>query len=398
MPCAARPAPGCRTRGAIVNWEKRADTLADRVADPDSRWRPIVAAVPRHELVPRWWDVDDSGTWVLRKGGDDLDVWGEVAYTDRSLVTRVGGLHADHAMPGERPEGVPTSSATPPSMVVRMLRHGRLGAGLSLLDLGTGVGGLTAYASCRIGDRYVTSLDVDPYLTKAAASRLATIGLYPKFVTADATQRVPGTYDRIVSTVALPAGPGLRPVLAALATGGRIATTLERTSLVITGWKHPDGDVVGRVERDTAGFMPARSGDDYPPALTGLFATARVSDGDETGMGRYPVVDVANAWVLRSMLEVTTPGVELAYEQRDRIRTALLVHADGSWARASAEGTDPPDVHQGGPRRLWTALERIRSRLNAEGSLPLLGAQVRITPDGLCRLSRGKWHAVVGAP
>ncbi|MEW2120690.1 hypothetical protein AB0945_37195 [Streptomyces sp. NPDC005474] len=101
---------------------------------------------------------------------------------------------------------------------------------------------------------------------------------------------------------------------------------------------------------------------------------------------------------MRSMLEVTTPGVELAYEQRDRIRTALLVHADGSWARASAEGTDPPDVHQGGPRRLWTALERIRSRLNAEGSLPLLGAQVRITPDGVCHLSRGKWHAVVGAP
>ncbi|MDQ0930733.1 hypothetical protein QFZ49_000640 [Streptomyces turgidiscabies] len=33
-----------------------------------------------------------------------------------------------------------------------------------------------------------------------------------------------------------------------------------------------------------------------------------------------------------------------------------------------------------------------------EGSLPLLGAQVRITPDGMCHLSRGKWHAVVGAP
>jgi hypothetical protein len=45
-----------------------------------------------------------------------------------------------------------------------------------------------------------------------------------EFVTADATECVPGTYDRIVSTVGLPAGPGLRPVLAALATGGWIAT------------------------------------------------------------------------------------------------------------------------------------------------------------------------------
>ncbi|MGY1500725.1 methyltransferase domain-containing protein [Streptomyces sp. QTS52] len=379
-----------------MDWEKRAARLADQVADPDSRWLPVVAAVPRHELVPRWWDVDDSGAWVLREGGDDLDAWAEAAYADRSLVTRVGGLHADHAMPGDRPEGLPTSSATLPSLVVRMLRHGRLGAGLSLLDLGTGAGGLTAYASCRIGDRYVTSLDVDAYLTNAAASRLADIGLHPKFVTADATKRVPGTYERIVSTVGLPAGPGLRPVLAALATGGRIATTLGRTSLVITGWKHANGDVLGRVERDTAGFMLTRSGDDYPPALTELFATARKSDGDETGTGRYPVVDVANAWELRSMLEVTTPGVELAYEQRDRTRTAYLVHADGSWARASAERTDPPEVHQSGPQRLWTALERIRNRLNAEGSLPLLGAQVRITPDGVCHLSRGRWSAAMG--
>ncbi|MDX2547113.1 hypothetical protein ACOT81_16290 [Streptomyces sp. WI04-05B] len=92
-----------------------------------------------------------------------------------------------------------------------------------------------------------------------------------------------------------------------------------------------------------------QSDTDYPPALTELFATARKAEGDETGTGRYPVVDVANAWELRSMLEVTTPGVELAYEQRARTRTACLVHADGSWARASAEGTDPPEVHQGGP-------------------------------------------------
>lgn len=84
------------------------------------------------------------------------------------------------------------------------------------------------------------------------------------------------------------------------------------------------------------------------------------------------------------MLEVTTPGVELAYETSGRTRTACLVHPDGSWARATAEWTDPPEVHQGGPRRLWDALERIRNRLNAEGALPLLGARVGRAP-------RGRW-------
>ncbi|MFR9798413.1 methyltransferase domain-containing protein [Streptomyces sp. MS06] len=379
-----------------MEWRTRAARLADQVTDPDSRWLAPVAQVARHTLVPRWWDTDGTGRWVVRDGPSNPQAWSDAAYADRSLITRVGTLHADHADPGDQPEGLPTSSATMPSLVVRMLRHARPGDGLTLLDLGTGAGGLTAYACHRLGDDHVTSLDVDPYLVGAARDRLAGMGYRPRMVTADATENVPGSYDRIVCTVALAPGPGLRAVLAALEPGGRIATTLARTSLIITGWKDRDGDVVGTVARDMAGFMLARSAEAYPPAPTGLFALAREADGDVAGTGRYPVVDVANAWELRSMLEVTTPGVELGYEARGRTRTAYLVHPDGSWARASAEWTDPPTVHQGGPQRLWEALERIRNRLNAEGSLPLLGARVRITPDGVCHLSRGRWRASLG--
>lgn len=380
-----------------MDWDRQAIALADRVTHPDSRWLDIVSGVARHDLVPRWWEKDESGAWTLRVGTDDLKTWAKVAYGDRSVVTQVGARHADHAERDERPEGLPTSSATLPSLVVRMLRHGRIREGLRTLDLGTGAGGLTAYASLRIGDRNVTSLDIDPYLTYAARPRLAAMGLHPNFITADATDHIPGSYERAVSTVGLPAGPGLRPVLAALVTGGRLATTLGRTSLIVTGWKETNGDVVGVVERDTAGFMLTRSGDNYPPALSELLALAKGSEGDERTTGRYPVVDVANAWELSSMLEVTTPGVEHTYEQRDRHRTAYMVHADGSWARASAEWSDPPEVHQGGPRRLWTALERIRNRQAMEGSLPLLGAKVRITPNGVVHLSRGQWRASMGA-
>ncbi|MEV7346299.1 methyltransferase domain-containing protein [Streptomyces sp. NPDC093544] len=169
----------------------------------------------------------------------------------------MGTLHADHAMPGDQAEGLPTSSATLPSLVVRMLRHGRLGDGLDTLDLGTGAGGLTAYAAHRLGDQRVTSLDVDPYLTSAASGRLGRLGLHPKFVTADATRDIPGTYDRIVSTVALAPGPGLCPVLGALRVGGRLVTILARTMLIVTGWKDTNGEVVGQIERDWAGASPA---------------------------------------------------------------------------------------------------------------------------------------------
>ncbi|MGX2996078.1 methyltransferase domain-containing protein [Streptomyces sp. JNUCC 64] len=378
-----------------MNWETRAGALAARVTDPDSRWRSPVAGVPRHALVPRWWERVD-GRWTLRDGADDPGAWADAAYADTSLVTRVGSLHADHATHDDHPEGAPTSSATLPSLVVAMLRHGRIGDGLDLLDLGTGAGGLTAYACARLGSRHVTSLDVDPYLTAVAADRLARLGIRPTFLTSDATEEVPGSYDRIVATVGMPPGPGLRPVLGALREGGRLVTALARTTLILTGWKQPDGEVVGRVERDWAGFMLTRSGDDYPPALTVLSALARNADGDDVSTGRYPVVNVAEAWELRSMLEVVAPDVESGYETSGRTRTVCLTHPDGSWARATADWTDPPEVHQSGPQRLWDTVERIRTWQLAEGALPLYGATARVTPDGVVHLSRGRWRASLG--
>ncbi|MHC5907882.1 methyltransferase domain-containing protein [Streptomyces sp. S6] len=379
-----------------MDWEEHASRLASRVTDPDSRWVGAVAHIPRHELVPRWWERTGD-KWQLRDGPSDHAAWMRAAYADRSLITRVGPLHADRADLAEQPQGRPTSSATLPTLVVRMLRHGRLGDGLSLLDLGTGAGGLAAYACHRLGDHCVTSLDIDPYLVSAAGERLARMGHQPKMVTADATEWVPGTYDRIVATVALSPGPGLRAVVGALAPGGRLVTTLARTCLLVTGWKDQSGDVVGRVERDMAGFMLTRSGSDFPPAHTELFALAHNAEGEHRSSGRHPVVDIENAWELRSMLEVITPGVEIDYRADGEHRTAYLIHPDGSWARASAERLDdPPEVHQSGPQRLWDALERIRFQLNAEGSLPLLGANVRITPDGVCHLSRGHFRTSLG--
>ncbi|MFJ4790975.1 hypothetical protein [Streptomyces sp. NPDC088794] len=77
-------------------------------------------------------------------------------------------------------------------------------------------------------------------------------------------------------------------------------------------------------------------------------------------------------------------------------RTVWMLHREGSWARASAEGfLDSPTVHQGGPRRLWDELERIRHRLNREGGLPVYGAHVLIDPDGTLTLSRGSWTVTV---
>ena len=202
-------------------------------------------------------------------------------------------------------------------------------------------------------------IDVDEYLTKAAAERLDSIGLHPQVTACDATGPLPGTYDRIVSTVAV------RPIpaswLSALRPGGRLVTTITGTSLIITADKTPGGGAAGRTEWDRAGFMHTRAGPGYPADALSQFTNIRDARGDQITSGRYPVVNVNQAWDLYSMLGITAPGIQHHYEETEEgKRTAWMIHPDGSWARATATADQAPVIHQAGPRRLWTLLDELR--------------------------------------
>ncbi|MEW2634685.1 50S ribosomal protein L11 methyltransferase [Streptomyces sp. NPDC048389] len=376
-----------------MHWKPHAAALADGVTHAASRWRPLVAAVPRHRFVPRWWQRADDG-WQLHDGPTDHDRWAAAAYADRSVITRVGPLHAELAARGDQPQGSPTSSATLPSLIVRMFQHARIADGNHLLDVGTGSGYGTALATLRLGEESVTSMDVDPYLVDAAAYRLDEIGLRPRLEALDATGPLPGMYDRIVATV------GVRPVpagwLEALVPGGRLVTTLSGTTLIVTAEKQDDGSAVGQVEWDRAGFMQARAGDDYADTLpAGLLEAARNGAGGAVTQGEYPVLDIQEAWDVASMLDIDAPGTVYGYEADADECTTWLAHPDGSWARATSHGGQPPLVHQSGPQGLWDVLDRIRSYWLQHGELPLRGAHVLITPDGETRLARGGWRAVL---
>jgi protein-L-isoaspartate O-methyltransferase len=379
-----------------VNWKPRAAQLAAAVTHPVSRWRPAVAAVPRHVFTPRWWTWAASGpglwhdVWELRDGPADPGAWLAAAYADRSLVTQVGPLHADHAHSGDRPVGLPTSSSTLPGLIVQMFRHAVISDGMDVLDVGTGSGYGTALLSNRLGDAHVTSIDVDEYLTKAASGRLESIGLHPRVTACDATGPLPGTYDRIVSTVAV------RPVpaswLSALRPGGRLVTTITGTSLIITADKTPDGGAAGHTEWDRAGFMHTRTGPDYPTGILEKFTAIRDAQGDQITSGRFPVVNVNEAWELYSMLGITAPGVQHHYEETgDGKRTAWMIHPDGSWARATAISDQTPVIHQSGPHRLWNILDDLRRDWLRDGSLPAYGARVTVDPNGSLHFRRGRW-------
>jgi protein-L-isoaspartate O-methyltransferase len=379
-----------------ASWERHAAWLAGQVTEPASRWRPLVATVPRHEFVPCWWAGDDSG-WQLRDGpAMPVEDWLGGVYRDASLVIQVGMLHADHAGKQDRPRGRPTSSSTMPGLVVTMYRYAMIVDGMDVLDVGSGSGYGAALLARRLGDEHVTSVDIDPYLVKAAGERLAGLGLRPLVTVADATGPLPGEYDRIVSMTSVAPVPA--SWLAALRPGGRLVITLAGTGLIVSANRTPDGGAKGITEWYRAGFMEARTGPDYAPRLLHAIPGALDGDAGEATTGRYPVVNTARAWELYSMLGVTFPGVEHHFESaEDGTRTAWLAHPDGSWARATATGNELPVVRQGGPRRLWDTADEIRHTWLADGNLPAYGAAVTISPDGGIRLVKGRWHAEIPA-
>ncbi|MGW0811493.1 hypothetical protein [Nonomuraea sp. NPDC002799] len=109
-------------------------------------------------------------------------------------------------------------------------------------------------------------------------------------------------------------------------TGGRPATTITGTSLVITADKQEDGGAIGMVQFDRAGFMRSRSGADYPPRDAALLDRARAEEGEHVEFSRYPLVDVVNAWDVSTMLELIVSGIEhrfITYDGSDD-RTAIM--------------------------------------------------------------------------
>lgn len=372
-------------------WRGHAANLAGRLAHPASRWIRPIATVSRHELIPRWFE-SRAGQRRLRIGVDDPEAWMHAAYVSpRSLVTQVGALHADCADADARPTGSPASSGTNPYLVMQMLRYARVHTGATVLDIGTGPGYSAALLAARLGEAHVTSIDVDTYITDVATRRLARIGLHPAIATVDARGRLDWEGDRIVATVAMPGIPA--SWLSALRTGGRLAVTVQGTSILITARKLDDGFAWGVVEPVRVGFMPARG--DVPETARAV-GVPDVVDGGEKTVGRMPVIDLTAAAALSSMLALTAPGVEHRYaETDDAQRTAWITHPDGSWAKATGRRGEAAEVRQDGPRRLWDLLESIRTDWLADGRLPLDGAEVRIDPDGTCHLASGAWSATL---
>lgn len=125
--------------------------------------------------------------WFLP--GTDLD---EV-YSDAAVVTHRSA------------DGVPVSSSSQPTVMVRMLQQLSVGPGHKVLEVGTGTGYNAALLGTLVGPRgSVTTVDVDPGICEAARVNLRARGISNVSVVAgDGWSGVggPGPFDRIQATV-----------------------------------------------------------------------------------------------------------------------------------------------------------------------------------------------------
>jgi methyltransferase of ATP-grasp peptide maturase system len=311
----------------------------------DPVWHAVLAAVPRHLLVPRFHQQRDDGSWQPVEAADPA-YWPGV-YANRTLVTAL--------LPVRTPAGtqqVPVSSSTEPSLMVGMLEALDLREGHRVLEIGTGTGYNAALLSHRLGDRQVYSVDLRPELTELARHRLAAAGYRPTLNARDGAEGFAehAPYDRILSTCAVPAIPPAW--LAQLAPGGLLIADIQGSlyagNLVLlrgTG----DGTAAGAFCPGWAGFMPIRHTLDAPD----LAAPPRVPDDPVVRASAAPpeiLADQLGAFVAQLHLPA---GTVLRTLVRDDHAVRQLIAPDRSWC----EVTEAGEVREAGPDRLWARVE-----------------------------------------
>lgn len=330
-------------------------------------WRAALATVDRRAFLPDLiWTRDGDG-WTPCSRTEDPERWEALAAADLPLVTQM----ADSADAVAR---TPTSSASMPSVVATMLGMLDPAYDSRVLEIGTGTGYNAGLLSHRLGSDRVTTIDIDPDLTRRARSALAAQGLHPTVATADGEHGwAPGApYDRVIATCAVhhvpyawveQAAPGAVIVLpwgTNLRNGVLLRLTVEAT---------PDGlSASGRVVDDSA-FMWMRA---QAPAHRDVMATVHANPGEEviSATRLHPRDAFGDDDALHAIGVMVDGRSTVGYDPRDPTEWTLWLAdaATGSWASVDvAPGTDAYEVTQRGPRRLWAEVEHAYQWWTAAG-------------------------------
>lgn len=365
--------------------------LARGTMAPD--WRDAFEAVPRSAFLPEViWPFDmDSGTHVTVDLREEPGLWFSYADTDVPIVTQW-----DDRSPGDGPVRVPTSSASMPSVVFRMLRDLDVQSGHKVLEIGTGTGWNAALLAHRLGLDRVISIEIDPTVADAARERLAARELLGSVLTRDGVLGDPAgaPFDRLIATAGIRAVPPqwiqqTRPGGIIVAPWGTHFSNADALVRLSAGTAEASGHFTGPVE-----FMKLRSQrlpfDGHGEYLSGGMAgaersTTEVTEAELLGEGRFDPRTFAIGLRVRDCHRSVA-------EKRDGARPVWFYGlADRSWACVMFRDGQEATVWQAGPRRLWDeVLEALSWWLEVE--------QPGFGRFGLTVAADGRQHAWLDSP
>ncbi|MFF7705490.1 protein-L-isoaspartate O-methyltransferase family protein [Streptomyces lydicus] len=356
---------------------------ASGALQPD--WEETFHAIDRAGFLPHdvWpWDTVGKRSYHVNRLTDPRS-WFAAADSDVPLVTQWDD--GQHMGPG--PGRRATSSSSAPSVVYGLLADLDLDGGMNLLDVGTGTGETAGALAHRAGPGRVTTLEVDPVVSRRAEQRLHALGLTPRVVVGDggAGYLPESPYHRVLVTFGLHDIP--QPLIQQTCRGGLIVapwgTHYSRANAVVR--LRVDGaSATGRFTRAVE-FMESRSQRrsalnprDYvpPEGVASMEAATTAITEDEFGSGRFGS--------LPFILGLQVPAcVQAAADKRGTSRPVWFYSlTDRSWACALFRDGKPTRVWQSGPRQLWDQVEAAYRWWTEQGRPGISRFGLSVTPEG----------------
>jgi protein-L-isoaspartate O-methyltransferase len=303
-----------KTSRPVTTTEQLAAELTGKIP---TAWAGAFNAVDRAAFIPaRIWVYDDRNEPQPLDRDTDPQRWRQVVYSDTAIMTQFdNGATVWPDTTGDHP----TSSASQPSLVLDMLASLDAQDRHRVLEIGTGTGYNAALLATRLGDRAVSTIEIDATVALQARTNLATSGYTPTVITGDGAAGYPAgaPYDRVIATASV--RPGELPY-----------AWVDQTrpgGIIVTPW-----------------------GPDYHNGVT-------------TRLWVYEVVGEFSGALTVGLLvphchKIVEEDPEDEYHHHVRIHDC----ATGSWATVDVyRGSTTHPVRQHGPRRLWDEVEQAHA-------------------------------------
>ena len=354
-------------------------------------WVAAFEAAPRAAFLPDlMWPYDmDTGTSRPVDRRTDPAGWEREAYADVPITIQWDD--GQHRAPD--PGQVPTSSASMPSVVTRMLAALDVFPDAHVLEIGTGTGWNAGLLSARLGGRCVVTVEVDRSVAAWAREALERAGLHPEAVCGDGRDGWPdeAPYDRVIATA------GVREVPAAW---------LEQTrpdGLIVAPWgtHYCDEDALVRL---TVADDGSASGPFLRP-LEFMKLRAQRLDWRRFGrhVGRYPGDAAESATPVtpadlgegrrfqgtKFVMGLCVPECAHVLNTGKGESTLWffdMTEGSRSWASVVFRaGEAEATVHQSGSRKLWDEVSRALEWWRGQGSPQVDSFGLTVTPQGAHR-------------